>query len=259
VNLILVDTQNDRYQFSHNDARHRHIRKILKANPGDTLHIGVVDGPEGIGTIRSTDADGTIVEAIWSREMRPSLPIHVAIGHPRPPVLQRLWRDLAAMRVASIHVFSGDLSERSYFDSSIWHDVDARVRDGLSQGKHTARPEIRKHAKLVELFDEIPRVRYGYYGAISNDLSVPLYSAVTQIADRHESPVVVCIGPERGLSDREHTLLEEYRFVPVSLGNAVLRTETATIGILVGIASVFGENENRAVKEALRFRKGGHV
>lgn len=208
-----------------------------------------MDGPEGVGTIRSTDGEATFVDAIWLSEMRSLLPVHVVIGHPRPPVLQRLWRDLAAMRVASIHVFSGDLSERSYLDSSIWRDVERRVRDGLSQGKHTARPLVRKHRNLTEIFDEIPGVRYGYYGAIGNDRSIPLHGVITHLAGRREEPVVVCIGPERGLSDREHALLEEQRFVPVSLGNAILRTETAAIGFLVAITAICGEVEDRAVHE----------
>lgn len=241
MNLILVDTEDDRYRFPRNDPRHQHIRKILRGVPGDTLHIGVVDGAEGVATIRSTDAEATLVDAVWTRTKRPSLPVHVAIGHPRPPVLQRLWRDLAAMRIASIHVFSGDLSERSYLDSSIWRDVDARIRDGLSQGKHTARPSVRKHGKLDELFDEIPGLRYGYYGAIGNDRSVPLHEVFAGLTNRHDNPVVVCIGPERGLSDRECGLLNAHGFLPVSLGDAILRTETATVGILVGITSVMGK------------------
>lgn len=238
MNLIIVDHKAQRYVFSRGDERHTHIRRVLRANVGDALRIGVLDGPEGVATITELTAAGTVVTASWTTPKRPSLPVHVLLGHPRPPVLQRLWRDLSAMRVASIRVFSGVLGERSYLDSSIWSGLEGKIREGLSQGRHTARPLVTAYDDLEKIFDEIQPVRYGYYGSLEDAPSVSYQRMLDHVGTQGPSDVYVAIGPERGFAEKEVSLLAQQGFTGVSLGDAILRTETAAIGLVVGITSV---------------------
>lgn len=51
-------------------------------------------------------------------------------------------------------------------------------------------------------------------------------------------PCALAIGPEGGFSKSEYHLLQEYRFVPVSLGSRILRAETAVISA-TSIAAYF--------------------
>ena len=49
------------------------------------------------------------------------------------------------------------------------------------------------------------------------------------------------VGPEGGLSSRDHEILSHSKFVPTSLGRAILRTETAAVvGVAVGLNQLGG-------------------
>ncbi|MDA3948039.1 MAG: RsmE family RNA methyltransferase [Spirochaeta sp.] len=238
MNLILFDDIRETYELPSGDPRHRHIRSVLRASPGDTVRIGVVGGPEGVGTVAEMDRTGSSIIVTGWTAGGASRPIEVVLGHPRPPVVQRLWRDLAAVRVRRILVFAGDLGERTYFDSSVWTHLEERLREGLSQGRHTVRPTVTRHPSLETLFDELAGVHYRYYGSIERPRALPFREMLNEIAAMPGDEVVsVCIGCERGFSDREHALLEERAFRPVTLGDSIVRTETAANALAVGIAS----------------------
>ncbi|MFW5643920.1 MAG: RsmE family RNA methyltransferase, partial [Alkalispirochaeta sp.] len=248
MNLILFETHADRYHLEGNDERHRHISRILKAAPDDTLRVGIVGGPEGTATVVHTGKEGTDLEVRWERPGRSPLPVDVILGHPRPPVLQRLGRDLASMRIRRLVVFPGDLGERSYTQSSAWDTLDARLREGLSQGRHTALPEVRRVSRLEDALVLIGEGRR-YYGALDHAGVISFHDMLSEMAGDlpRVRPVFLCIGPERGLSNREIRLLSERSFRPVSLGTSVLRTETATNGFVVGVTSVLCRSVNPQV------------
>jgi 16S rRNA (uracil1498-N3)-methyltransferase len=241
VNLILFDEVREVYQLASEDHRHRHIRTVLKARSGDTIRIGVVQGPEGIGTIQSVTPGGTKVSAQWHRKGRDPLPLDVIVGHPRPPVLQRLWRDLATARVRGIHVFAGDLGEPNYLSSSVWEKLDDRLQEGMSQGRHTCKPGVYRYETLDGALEAVVAgaVSPGWhiYGGV-DAAAVPLVNYLRNLPEGALISTCVCIGPERGLSLREVRLLEDRRFQAVSLGTSVYRTETAVHGLVVPLTSI---------------------
>jgi len=53
--------------------------------------------------------------------------------------------------------------------------------------------------------------------------------------------VIIVIGPEGGFSDKEINTAMIHKFIPVSLGNRILRTETASIAIISIIQSKWGD------------------
>ncbi len=246
MNIILFDEVRDIYHLETEDHRHRHIRTVLRAQPGDTVRIGVVQGPEGQGTIQTVGPPETIISAKWHRDKRESLPLDVIVGHPRPPVLQRLWRDLATARVRSIHIFAGDLGEPSYFASSVWSKLDDRLLEGMSQGRHTCKPNVYRYDTLRDALKaglpEVTSGAYRIYGGIDGP-SLPLGNYLKVLAKGAIMYTRICVGPERGFSLREIQVLEENLFQAVSLGTSVYRTETAVHGLVVPLASILCEFE----------------
>jgi len=198
-----------------------------------------VEGAQGAATVQEISDTGITLEVDWRELQSTRLPVRVILGHPRPPVLQRLLRDLTALRVAEIHVFVGELSEAAYLESSIWNKTDSLIREGLSQGMHTAPPALFRWRTLSDALQAVisasrvplstgPRV----YGAVRS----PTVNLTALLAEIRESPVpdvVVAIGPERGFVPEEETLLTSRGFTGVGMGTSTLRTETATI-ILAG-------------------------
>lgn len=241
MNLILFTQQADSYFLERNDLRFRHIRTVLRAETGDTVRVGVVNGPLGSGRIERLDDRGVSVSVEWRAPATPSAPVTLLLGHPRPPVLKRLWRDLATIGVREICVFTGELGERSYLTSSAWNDPESWLRDGLSQGGHTTLPRLTRCVSLTDALDRIPPAEsereqrfVGVPGSVT-DLSLQRMLDETCATES----VFLCVGPERGLTPVEDEALRITGFRPVSLGNRVLRTETAAILLTGAVCSVY--------------------
>ncbi|MFN7293810.1 MAG: RsmE family RNA methyltransferase, partial [Lysobacteraceae bacterium] len=54
-------------------------------------------------------------------------------------------------------------------------------------------------------------------------------------------PVVLVVGPEGGLGDRDHLQLGKAGFEGVQLGPRVLRTETAGLAVLAALQALYGD------------------
>ena len=59
--------------------------------------------------------------------------------------------------------------------------------------------------------------------------------------ERPDEEIQVLIGPEGGLNPDEEVLAEAAGFTGVSLGQRILRTETATLATLAGIQTLWGD------------------
>ncbi|MFW5693786.1 MAG: RsmE family RNA methyltransferase [Alkalispirochaeta sp.] len=239
MNLILFDHQRDTYLLPRSDHRTRHLTRILRVQEGEIVRVGVVDGVQGSATVADISESGITLHAHWHEVRSTALPVRLLVGHPRPPVLQRLLRDLTALRVAEIHVFVGTLSESAYLESSVWNKIDHVIRDGLSQGAHTAAPTVRRWRSLSHALDalrtppEFPDgTTHRVYGALATP-PTPLVEVLAEIQASSYPNAVVAIGPERGFTSQEEQLLSHNGFTGVGLGQSTLRTETATI-ILTG-------------------------
>lgn len=234
MNLILIDTPSREYTFNRRDPRFLHIRDVLRARVGDTLRVGVLHGDHTTGIIRGINREEVVVEVDWACVQKaPRLsPVTVCIGHPRPPVLTRIWRDAASLGVEEIRVFAGELTEQSYLKSSHWDSLETYLRQGMEQGGFTSPPRVRKYTSLAEALDP-PLTGVGLCGSLGNENAVPLWRVPHEVASGE--PIWVLVGPERGFTPGEEKHISGAAVLPVSLGPGVLRTETATT-ILTGVA-----------------------
>jgi len=65
--------------------------------------------------------------------------------------------------------------------------------------------------------------------------------ALKALAIDSAQPIILAIGPEGGLGERDHLLLGKAGFEGVQLGPRVLRTETAGLAVLAGLQALFGD------------------
>jgi 16S rRNA (uracil1498-N3)-methyltransferase len=64
---------------------------------------------------------------------------------------------------------------------------------------------------------------------------------LAQIPIQKNSRVILMIGPEGGLSEREIQLAEQKHFLALNLGPRVLRTETAAVAAITALQCFFGD------------------
>lgn len=233
MNLILLQPEDffDEGLAVLSDDRAHHIRKVLKAEPGQVLRIGLLDGPLGSGTVLSCDHHTVSLHCSFESELPPRPQIDLLLAMPRPKVMRRLWAQLAAMGIGRIVLVNAAKVERFYFDSHVLDPIHyrERLREGLQQARCTYLPEvfIRPRFKpFVE--DELEHLFREHHKLLADPSGEKRISNCVFDARR----VVLAIGPEGGWTAFEIDLLQQVGFETVAMGSRILRTDTACIGLL---------------------------
>lgn len=118
-------------------------------------------------------------------------------------------------------------------------------RIALEAAKQSGRahvPEVAStipFAKVLSKLDEFDLVLVAW----EEEHSLPMSQAVAKHVEAQGTPkrVMIVIGPEGGISQREWEQLKEHGAVSVTLGRRILRTETAGLCALSVLWTAFGE------------------
>jgi len=244
VNIILFRPDESIDFIPGTDFRARHIIQTLRCAPGDTIRCGTIGGNRFSTRILSLDPDGIRLERVAGSETPPieGVPLHLLIGHPRPLVLQRILKDVSSLGAASIGVFAGELTEKSYLSSSMWNDPERYLLEGASQGGLTTVPVLHKYYSIDQAVAEISAgttiLVADLPGGREDDHRIERLCDVPTVSGN--SGLCIVVGPERGFSRRERAFLTPY--ATVSLGRTVLRTEAAVIAVSVLLTQLLRRN-----------------
>jgi len=207
-----------------------HILSFIKPSVGDTLRTGILNGLAGEGTVTDiTDQKLTLTLSMYETPPAP-LPLKLIIAMPRPKVLNRVIQHASSMGVKEIYIIKTWRVEKSYWETPMLEEenLHRQMITGLEQGKDTMLPkiEIRKRFKpFVE--DELPSI-------VKGSMALAAHPAANSPCPRGaDLPVTLAIGPEGGFIPYEINALQDTGFKPVSLGERILRVETA-VPFLIG-------------------------
>ncbi|MDH3982346.1 MAG: 16S rRNA (uracil(1498)-N(3))-methyltransferase [Kiritimatiellaceae bacterium] len=214
------------------DDRARHIRKVLKAEPGKILRVGLLNGALGMGTVESVDRDAVVICCEFESDVPPKPRIDLVLAMPRPKVLKRLWAQFAALGVGRIVLLRADKVERFYFDSHVLEPefYTKRLIEGLQQAKCTHLPDvlIRPLFKpFVE--DELDDLFPNHWKLLADPSGERRVSGFQPLKRER---VVLAIGPEGGWTPYELDMLQEHGFEMFNMGGRILRTDTACVGLI---------------------------
>jgi RsmE family RNA methyltransferase len=211
------------------DHRAGHIRDVLRAQPGDGLRVGLVDGPLGRATLERMDADGVELACAFDADPPPRPPLDLLLALPRPKVMKRLWSQLAALGVGRILVTNAARVERNYFDTHVLDPsfYTQQLLEGLQQARDTRLPQVTIHRRFRPLVeDELD-------GLSDAALRLVAQPDLPDAAPRPEAErVLLAVGPEGGWVPFELELLRQRGFRPFSLGSRTLRSDTACIAAI---------------------------
>lgn len=224
MNLLLFRDGELEKPLPPDDPRIKHIHSILKSREGDCLDAGIINGQIGQAVLTEIGADGSCrFDFTAAGESPPLCPLTLIIGTPRPPTAKRLLRDLTAAGIEKIMFCGTDLGEKSYLTSRLWSREEWKdaVLTGMAQGESTRTPVIEKYYSLYKAIDQLP--------LDTERLALDNISPRMRLKEFRPAAKHCCLalGPERGWSDRERDILKERGFSICSLGDRVLRTETA--------------------------------
>jgi 16S rRNA (uracil1498-N3)-methyltransferase len=234
VNVLLLE-ESDRAESSLvtlTDARAAHLLEVLRVTPGQTVRIGLVDGPFGTGTVEAVDDRRVTLRCAFEKDVPPQPRIDLLLALPRPKVMRRLWAQLAALGVGRIILTNASRVERDYFDTHVLTEACYRplLVEGLQQARDTRLPLVSIHRQFKILvedhLDDLCPSGIRLVAEPSGKMSI-----ADALADRDER-VLLAIGPEGGWNDFELKLLEAHGFASVGLGPRTLRVDTACTALL---------------------------
>ena len=235
MNLILFKPDERLGFLDNQDYRAKHINNIIRSSVGDSLDFGIIGGLKGKIEITDIDDKKNIsFSYILNRESEPLYPITLIIGTPRPPVAKRLLKDLATTGIKKIIMCATDLGEKTYLTSKLWRDNNYLnyIIDGGSQGETTLLPMVERFFSLNKALESIKEES----DLLALDNINPEFN-ITYFKPLHKN-TVICIGAERGFSNRERELLKEYNYTIFKVGDRVLRTETVCHTIIGSILTI---------------------
>ena len=234
------------------DERAEHVLNVLHGTVGQVLKTGELDGLIGTSVIEdirnlherepgsAQRGNGLLAGEIAVRcthsEKAAEPWIDLILAPPRPRVLKRLLPQLSAMGVGKIVLVGAEKVEKSFWGAQLVKEEVYRplLVDGLMQCGAASVPTIRIERSFRRYAES--RMDEEFAGSERIVAHPPAYAAKKQnYRNGNFSSLrrpVVAIGPEGGWTDEEVELLESKGFVRYSLGERILRTDTATISVI---------------------------
>ena len=228
MNIILLTEKEIESPLPLDDPRAVHLLEVLKLGEGDVFDVGLYDGPRGKARIVTVGGRGIRLECRFSSEIPQLYDITMLIGLPRPPSARRLLKDLTAQGVGELHFVATDKGEKSYLNSRLWSHGEYKrlLREGAAQAFCTRIPTVSVHSSLQDCLEALD--------GQTDRLALDNYESTQTLGEYRpcQSRTVLAVGAERGWSAAERGLLRAHEFALVSVGQRVLKTETAAISAL---------------------------
>ena len=230
MNIVLLDPRQTQSEIWTISAKRQleHLQTHLDIQVGDTLKVGIREGKRYLTEIVEISEKSVQLKPLQEEAVPEKLPVTLIVALPRPKVLRRLIMDAVTMGVKKIILLHSYRVDKSYWQTPFLQQLDHYVELGLEQAGDTLAPEIALYKRFKPFVEDV------LPGLISTDcpafVAHPYAEQPMPFALQH--PCSIVIGPEGGFIPYEIDLLIKNGCQAVSLGNRILRTETAIPYIL---------------------------
>jgi RsmE family RNA methyltransferase len=223
MTIILFEEKPAGGRIPSDDPRAKHIIRILKSNVGDTLLMGLINGPFSEARIVAIEQDAVYVDWNPDRQSPELFEAELLVGQVRPICMKRILREAVSLGVQRIRVTGADLAEKSYQQAHLWArgEYASYLIHGAEQAVSTRIPEL----ILTKTVDEVD-IPEGAAKILLDPRRQQVRLAEMDLRSA-QRPVVLAVGPERGWSERELGVFDSRGFVSAGMGERILRTETA--------------------------------
>ncbi len=231
MNIVLLEADqiinNDVWQID-NPRQLQHLRQHLELNVGDSLKVGIRQELRYLTEVLEISEQRIIVKPIQADTVPEKLPVHLILALPRPKVLRRIIMDAVTIGVERISLIHSYRVDKSYWQTPFLQQLDDYVTLGLEQAGDTIAPEIQLYKRFKPFVEDvlptwINAERPAYVAHPYAEQHMPY-------AIQHGCSLI--IGPEGGFIPYEVELLKKNGCQAMSIGNRILRTETAVSNIL---------------------------
>ena len=213
-----------------------HIKTVLRAKIGDKFEICNGIDKEYIAVLSHIDKKSAILDIMEEinvcREPKHKYILCQCI--PKCRKLDDIVRHLTELGMNEFYpVISERINVKNVDDYDKTDRLQRIVNEASKQSKRISVPLVHKPVK----FENIIRSASGDSMRIiawEEEHCTSLYEVMTQYENQDD--IYIMVGPEGGLSEAEIGLAREYGWKCVTLGNRILRTETAPLALLSAVA-----------------------
>lgn len=222
-----VNEKDQKIIFSKNDINH--IKKVMRMKNNDIIEI-IVNNV--LYEAKIVDINNMIIDII--KEIKKE-----KINKPKITIAQALLReqkwDFVLQKLTELDVFEiiplnlercnvkiDNKKEIQKYNR--WNNI---LKEASEQSKRNYIPNIDKISKLNDIFNK----KYDLKIFCSTNEKTNHIKNVLQNTKKYDN-IIIVIGPEGGLTLKEENMLTKNDFIKVTLGDTILRTETAPIYVL---------------------------
>lgn len=224
-----------------------HIVDVCRQGVGSKFELIGIDGLAYLSEVVSVQKKKAQIQLSESRQLpQPKSPyINLVMCVPRFPVLESVLEKATELGVKSIQLVFSDYSfihDGKMISDSKWERWQKII---VSATQQSGRGDLLKIHQPVQLDDYLVQFNpnksdFGLFAyELQTDLSVQDY--IRSARPKSESKdLFIFVGAEGGYSEREVKLFKSLGLTPVSLGEQVLRVETACISLVSILKYEFG-------------------
>ena len=254
MNLILLsppDFLPNTHRAHLTGRRLNHVLEILKPKLNDTLTVGLENGRVGEGRVVRLEAQSLELEVSLTLDPPAKLPVVLCVALMRPIVLRRVFQTAAAMGVPEIHLFHSRRVEKSFWQSTALRESEIRedLILGLEQAKDTGIPTVHLHKRFKPFVEDVlpgllekskkrearSKKEENVLGIVADPSGEPFSSCFLPDPSCPTRPKALILGPEGGFIPYEVEKFKAAGCRVVSLGQRILRVETAVVAMLAKI------------------------
>ena len=215
----------------------KHMKKSLRIKDGEEIEVAISskgsEGKEYFGNVDFSldSSDIILIKNLIEIDIKRESNIKITLfqGLPKADKFEYIIQKSVELGIREIIPVD---TERTVVKIEKRKDIERKLDrwnkiayEASKQSKRTFIPEIKEIIKfndMISLFNEFDLVLFLYEG----EKNVRIKDI---ILGKEFSNIAVIVGPEGGFSDKEAETISESDGISVSLGNRILRTETAGI------------------------------
>jgi len=211
--------------FTLSSEETKHIAKSMRLKEGDIIWITDGKGTLAKSSLTNINKDSCVVEVLEQTyfDKASQKQLHLAIAPTKnPDRMEWLVEKAVEIGVSQISFIICDRSERKHVDLNRLNRIAIAA---LKQSKGTWLPELSSFS-LLQFMKEVNTVMASKFIAYCDDKEKAI--CISDIKYSYKDAIFL-IGPEGDFTPQELLTAKAYGFQNISLGNKILRTETAAL------------------------------
>jgi len=214
-----------------------HIRDVLRMKAGDRIELLDGKGAVYLSEIERIEKNKVVCKILESRELKVESRIKITLAQalPKASKMDFIVEKCTELGSYQIIPMSTERTVAGKAKLDRWKKI---AKSAAEQSGRTIIPEITPLMK----FEDVLKTRNQFDLALipwELEKENTLKKVLTTYPPNNPTTIIILVGTEGGFSQKEIKQARAAGFIPVSLGNRILRTETAGMAVLAAVMYEF--------------------